>query len=461
MKVLPAFSLCHLLLTAALPTLSHATEPFDRTTLMSKSERTTDDPRRVPVAAGYRDHQGALVLVGGRVFDGTSRAVRLATVVTQGKRISAILKPGDTRYPEGGEVINISGKTLMPGLIDLHSHLTYTEPGLPSTITQDPSDAALRGVERLRYYIESGVTTVRDLASHGDAIFRLKDWVNQSRLPGPRIFAAGQMIVGKGGHGTEGSLFVTAPENPQSDIREASGPDDWRQAVREQFKRGADLIKLGSHYSPLEIQAAVDEAHALGLRVTVDAETQYIAMAAEAGVDCIEHPLPRSDSTIRLMAKRGIAAVPTIVTYDIIINEAGGYFGSTSRRFTLNKQTTREMLSKLKNAGIKLGIATDLVAHWFRYLPDPYIAELKSFVEAGFTNRQALITATRINAEILGMEDKLGSVEAGKLADLIIIDGAPDKNLEDLARIDLVIQNGRVTVNKGQLIIPRHRPVEQ
>src|SRR5439155_13196851 len=108
--------------------------------------------------------------------------------------------------------------------------------------------------------------------------------------------------------------------------RLASGPDDWRQAVREQFHKGADVIKLGSHFSAEEVKAAVTEAHELGLKVTVDAETFYIQRAVEAGADTIEHPLPRSEETIQLMAKKGVAADPTLIPYQIIFDEWGGYF---------------------------------------------------------------------------------------------------------------------------------------
>ena len=434
-----------------------ADKSYERSAFMHQGEETTDDPRRVPVPAGYGDHDTVLVLVGGRVLDGTGAEARDATVVTQGKKIAAILELGNSQYPEGAQIIDISGKTIMPGLIELHSHLTYAE--ADPALAENLSDGALRGVERLRYYLESGITTVRDVASQNDAIFRLKDWVNAGKVPGPRIYAAGQLIVGKGGHGSEGN-YHTAPGVPQSAIREASGVDDWREAVREQFKNGADLIKLASHYSPEEIKAAVDEAHRLGLRVTVDAETHYVAMAVQAGVDSVEHPLPRSDKTIRLMAKKGIASVPTIVPYDIIMDEWKGYYGSTSRRFSLNKDTTRDMLKKLHQGGVKLGIATDLVAHWFRYLPQPYIAELKTFVETlAYTPAEALVAATRTNAEILGMEDKLGTLEQGKLADLLVINGNPDQNLDDLAKVDMVIRDGRVAVKNGQVVVSRHKPV--
>ena len=435
-----------------------AAKPVDRSDLMLDGEVTTDDPRRVPAAKDHGAHDTVLVLKGGRVFDSIDGEIRAATVVTQGKWIHEVLPPDSNAFPEGAEVVDVSGKTVLPGLIDMHTHLTYVEADL--RMMNNLGDGALRGVERGRYYIESGITTVRDTGSLVDAIYRLKDWFNSGRLPGPRVFACGQLIVGTGGHGTEGLNYFTAPRIPHSTLREASGPDDWREAVREQFKAGADFIKLASHYSQAEVSAAVDEAHLLGLRVTVDAEAHFIDMAVEAGADSIEHPLPRSDSAIRQMARRDIASIPTIIPYDIILDEWGGYYGSTSRRFTLNRETIRSMLKKLHDEGVTLGIGTDLVAHWFRYLPTAYIEELQTFEEVlGYTPADALIAATRTNAEIIGMEDKLGTLQEGRLADIIVVDGRPDEDLEDLANIEMVIRDGRVVLRDGEIVTPRHDPL--
>src|SRR2546422_2128955 len=202
------------------------------------------------------------------------------------------------------------------------------------------SDATLRGVEKMRDFIESGITSVRDVGSKGDVPFRLKVWVTENRIPGPRVFPAGAFITGEGGHSTE-----STPDELiglMGATRLASGPDDWRQAVREQFHKGADVIKLGSHFSLEEVKAAVTEAHELGLKVTVDAETFYIQRAVEAGADTIEHPLPRSEETIQLMAKKGVAADPTLIPYQIIFDEWGGYFGSTR-----SEEHTSELQSRL------------------------------------------------------------------------------------------------------------------
>lgn len=418
---------------------------------------TTDDPRRIPLPPGVFEVKGSIVLTGGRLFDGTGSVARPATIVIHGKRIAAIL-PADARdFPKEAQVLTLGGKTVMPGLIEMHSHLSYPtgdHPPFDEEGASSEADATLRGVERLRFYIESGITTVRDVSSEGMVPFRLKQWVNENRLAGPRIFTAGTFITGIGGHGGEG--LANIPH-----ILEVSGPEEFRRAVREQFQKGADLIKLGSHFSQEEATAAITEAHELGLRVTVDAENEYIARAVEAGVDMVEHPLPRSDETIRQMALRKVGAIPTLVPYIYIVNEWGGYFGSTSRRFPVTKDAHLQMLKELHQAGIKLGVGTDLVGNWYRFLPAPYITELKSFVAAGLSSSQALVAATRTNAELLDMEDKLGTIEPGKLADIVVLDGQPDVRLDDLAKVDLVIRNGVVVVERGRVVVPRHIPVSE
>lgn len=430
----------------------------ERWRFLSPLAQVSDDPRRVPVPPGPGGPEGTVVLRGGRIFDGTGAATHEGNVVLERNKIVKILPPGSADWPANARIFDVAGKTVMPGLIDLHTHITYGDPKQPQ-FERDIADATLRGVERLRYYIESGITSIRDLASNSTAPFRLKDWVNQNRIPGPRVFAAGKLIAALGGHGCE-SFERGADSDPVTGlIREASGPDDWREAVRQQFKRGADVIKIASHFSRAEVGAAVEEAHALGLKVACDCETFYIQRAVEAGVDMIEHPLPRTDETIRLMAEKGTEADPTLVAYILVFDLVGGYYGSTSRRFTFSKQADLEVLRRMRQAGIKIGVGTDLVLDWYRYLPNPYITELKQFVEAGYTIPETLVAATKTNAELLDMGDKLGTLEAGKMADLTVFDGRPDANLDDLAKVDLVVRDGYLVVEHGHVVIPKHVPV--
>jgi imidazolonepropionase-like amidohydrolase len=174
----------------------------------------------------------------------------------------------------------------------------------------------------------------------------------------------------------------------------------------------------------------------------------------------IEHPLPRSDETIRLMAEKHTEADPTVYVYTILFNQlGGGYFGSTSRRFDFNDSLNLNVMRRMKNAGIKMGVGTDLVLDWYRYMPWPYINELKSFTAVGYTPAEALVAATKTNAELLDMDDKLGTLQVGKLADVLVVNGRPDERLEDLATVQLVIRDGHVIVNDGHVVIPKHVPL--
>ncbi len=433
-------------------------EPVSRAALYDSDAQTSNDPRRVPVPKGYGEPKGTIVVRNARLFDGTGATARSAAILIEGNHIRRIeATEAALAAPADAQVVDAGGRTVMPGLIDLHTHLTYRgAQGEPEDAPgRNQAGAALRGQEKLRYFVESGITSVRDTGSDGVGVFMLKRFSAEGRIPGPRVFAAGSLITGIGGHGGEGNPD-TAPSNPDGTIYEATGADGFRAAVRIQFKKGADFIKLASHFSAEEVRAAVDEAHNLGVKVTVDSESIYTQMAVDAGVDCVEHPLPRSDQTVKQMAARGIPSVITLVPYQIINKLAGGYFFSTSRRFTETDTANFAMARKLKAAGVTLGIGTDLVADWYTYLPDAYVQELRNFLALGYTPTQALVTATKTNAEILGMADRLGTLAVGRLADLIIVEGRPDEDVEALKNVDTVIVNGRVVVRGRLLALPHH-----
>ena len=173
----------------------------------------------------------------------------------------------------------------------------------------------------------------------------------------------------------------------------------------------------------------------------------------------IEHPLPRTDETIRLMAEKGTESDPTIFPYMKIFEWFGGYYGSTSWRFTFTEQSAMEMFRKLKRAGITMGVGIDMPsdATW----PEPHIQQLRYFVQGGYTIPEALVAATKSSAEILDMDDKLGTIEPGKLADRIVIDGRPDEDLDELANVDIVVRDGYIVVKDGRIFVPRRLPIDR
>ncbi len=429
----------------------------DRRTWIDENANTTDDPRRIPMPPGQNGPEGTLVITGGRIFDGTGAAVRNGSIVIERNKIKEILPPGSRAWHRDAHVIDVDGKTVMPGLISLHEHMTEAGRLSGPTVLSNEAINTLKSVERMRWYIESGITSIRDLASHGDIPFRIKEFASENRIPSPRVFPAGQQITSTGGHGTEGRHMDNPLVNAE---RAVDGPDEWRKAVREQFNKGAVLIKTASHFSRDEIKAAVEEAHALGMKVTTDSEAFYVQWAVEAGIDCIEHLQPRSEEAIRLMAENGTESVPTIMTFMRSQDEEGGEFGGSTNRYTVTRESLMELFRKQKRAGIKMGIGIDEGMDVISF-PNIYIEELEFFVEGGYTITEALVAATKTGAEILDMDDKLGTIEPGKLADIIVIDGRPDVNLGDLANTDMVIRDGYIVVDDSRIFVPRHVPPGQ
>jgi imidazolonepropionase-like amidohydrolase len=426
----------------------------DRRAVIGSATATTDDPRRIPVKTRSAA-QPVTVLSGGMVFDAVQAKTAPGTVILDGNHILAVWPAGRRDWPADARVIDVTGKTVLPGLIDLHVHLTYPDSTTPIDRQASEGDGVLRGVRNLRWMLEAGITSVRDLNGVADAPYILADWSADDTIPAPRVFTAGHIITGTGGHATERPV---SPSHGPDFAWERDGADAWRKAVRETFKRGASVIKVASHFAPEEIAAAVDEAHRLGLKVTCDCETVYTALAVDAGVDIIEHPLPRTDATIRAMAQHHTAAVPTLQVYQNVLDRAGGFYGSTSRRFTLSAQADFDIFRKMKAAGIVMGVGTDTIGDANQLVPNVYLAEMRWFVRGGYSVAEALQAATLTNARILDMDDKLGSLIAGKLADVLVVDGRPDIDIDALRKVDKVFKDGRLLVDGGQVVTPRHQP---
>jgi imidazolonepropionase-like amidohydrolase len=315
--------------------------------------------------------------------------------------------------------------------------------------------AAIRGIEKLGLYLDGGITAVRDLGGANDVAQKIQEAVARHIFPGPRVFWAGRLISSRGGHGDE--ITETASGHPKpletsASQRVATGPWDWRLAVREEIRRGVDVIKLTAPYDKEEVAAAVDEAHMLGIPVTVDAFGDYVTWASQAGIDAIEHPLSISAETIKVMAEKKTALVPTLTAfynpmtygYPSAGIPPGGFFFTMSRRFSMTHEGNVETVRRAKAAGIKIGVGTDIPFENERRYPGDYFVELKFLRDAGLSNKDILEAATRTGGEILAIPDKLGTLEKGKLADVLVVAGDPLQDIDNLRKMRLVVADGRV-----------------
>lgn len=418
---------------------------------------TTDDPRRVLIPPRDRTKDPIIVLKGGTLVDGTgSKPISNAVLLIQGDRIIDVGPAEKVMIPKKVErIIDVSGLYVVPGLIDLHNHFTAQLRDDFGRYRDSDAAAAIRGVAKLGLLLDGGITAVRDPGTRGDVALKIREAVERRIFPGPRVFWSRQMIASRGGHGDE--ITSTATGRPKSletspEVRIATGPNDWRLAVREQFRMHADFIKLFAPYTREEVAAAIDETHMHGLRVTADAYGDYVTWAVEAGIDCIEHPLAIPDETIKLMAEKGTHFVPTIVAfYNVFATgypsagvSPGGFFFTMSRRFYMTHEMNLDTVRKARKAGVKIGVGTDIPFENERRYPKDYFKELGFFKEAGFTDEEILYCATRVGAEILDMVDKLGTLEKGKLADVLVVSGNPLDDIQNLQKIRLVIADGQV-----------------
>jgi imidazolonepropionase-like amidohydrolase len=418
---------------------------------------TTNDPRRVPVPPRDISKDPVLVVRGGTLFDGTgAEPVPNAVVVLQGNRIVEVGSAASVRVPpKADRIIDVAGGWIVPGLVDLHIHFTQQRGDDFQLYRDSPAAAAIRGVLLASQLIDGGITAARDVGTLDDVALKIKEAAQRHMIDAPRVFWAGKLIGSRGGHGDE--ITETASGRPRplegsGRHRVASGPGDWRLAVREQIRMGADLIKLTAPFTKEEVAAAIDEAHMLGIRVTADAFGDYVTWASEARIDAIEHPLAIPDAAVAAMAKNGTAFVPTMtafynptkIGYPSAHIPPGAFYYTMSRRFSMTHEDNMETLRKARAANVKMGIGTDIPFENDKRYPSDYFQELRFFKQAGYTDKEILMIATKNGGDILGIPDMIGTLEKGKLADVLVVDGNPIQDIENLRKTRLVIADGRV-----------------
>jgi len=396
----------------------------------------------------------ATILRGARVFDGGVHGVLSnATVVLDGERITGVTTGGGAPSRDGDVILELAGKTVLPGLFNCHAHLGWDGYGdleeQSVSAAREPVQAGIRVARNMRGCLEAGVTTIRDLGVHHTGL-AAKAMLKTGRFAGPRVFAAGAAIACTGGH----TWWC---------LRQADGPDEVRRAVREQVKAGADWIKVmatghaDQEYSDAELQAAADEAHMHGLRITAHATFNKGAKAvALAGYDGIEHGGDYTTEVEKLIVDHNIWVTPTFSPLTMQARH-GRQWGMKPedverRRKTLENPVRLRGVARLGKAGAKLAFGTDsgspVVPH------SDVVSEMEALMEFGVfqTVEEILTVATRRSAEMMGLADRLGTIEPGKLADVVVVDGNPFTVLEDLRRVEKVFIGGRLVLDGGAVV---------
>ena len=415
-------------------------------------------------------HPHRLVLENVRIFDATGREpVGKGVIVIEGKYIRGVGSRGSVEVPDDAEVIDCGGKMALPGLIDAHLHITGMKTG---DFVKEPLITPMgvffaRAVRDLQNLLDAGFTTVVDAG--GVIALHIKQAVEEGTIPGPRVVAAGYVLSQTFGHGDTHYLPVeyvdarTAKKLTPMMSLICDGVDECRKAARYALREGADFIKIMAtggvmsekdrpeyrQFTVDEIRAIVDEARAAGRFVHAHAQgKEGIMNAVGAGVKVIAHAIYIDEDSAELAKEKDAVIVPTLSIVHKVL-EVGAEAGIPEWGLKKAEEVYQEHVDNVRRVsrlGIKLATGTDFIGGPFRHGENAL--ELKLFVEKlGLSPAEALISATRIASEAAGLKDVVGTLEEGKVADIIVVDGDPLSNIDTLLNTEnvvLVVKEGRV-----------------
>jgi imidazolonepropionase-like amidohydrolase len=412
-----------------------------------------------PVMAQPKAAPAPLIAIrAGRVIvDAARPALGPSTILISNGRITAI-QPAGVAIPAGATVIDQSARTLSPGLIDAHVHLTG-DPGTPfwREAVDTPELSVAYGLKNARITVKAGFTTVRDLGSAKAAGFAVRDAINAGLFPGPRILAAGPALSIVGGHG-DVSGFAQLVNDALDQDNTCTGAAECAMRVRQASQRGADVIKftatggvlsqqgrgLDQHFTDDEMRAIVTTAHSLGLKVAAHAHgPRGIEAAARAGVDSIEHGSFTDEAGARALAATKGWLVPTLLPFRATAERlgTGAYTPVVETKVRAILERRGKQIIAARAAGARIAFGTD--AGVFEHGRNGQ--EAADMVEfGGMTAREVLISATTGAAELLGLSSETGTLEPGKAADIIATDGDPTADARQLAQVKWVMARGRV-----------------
>ena len=400
------------------------------------------------------------IIHSGKLIDGLSGNIQTEKSIIVENNVITAVENGYSKAGKNDNVIDLKGKTVMPGFIDMHVHIEgeSSPTNYMKRFTDNPPDIAFNSTVYARKNLMAGFTTVRDLGGTGVNI-ALRNAINRGIVVGPRILTSGKGVKITGGHGdpTNGYRWDLMGD-PGPDEGVVNSPWEARKAVRQRMKEGSDWIKItatggvlsvardgsGPSFTEEEIRAIVETANDLGMQVAAHAHgAEGMKRAIRAGVKTIEHGTYMDDETFELMKKHGTYYIPTIIA-GVSAAENGakpGYYPEVvARKAREIGPIIQGTFARAYKAGVNIGFGTDAAV----FPHGDNAREFELMVNGGMKPMEAIQAATSVNAKILKMENQLGSIKSGAYADIVAVDGDPTKDITLLKNVTFVMKNGDV-----------------